>query len=111
DPRHDYTRTLTAAAPSLQSAAPPPPRELPAGTAPLVVAEHLVKDFSVSRAVRSSGTFRAVDDVSFAIARGRTLALVGESGSGKSTTARLVLGLLPATSGSITVDGAEITGL
>jgi oligopeptide/dipeptide ABC transporter ATP-binding protein len=53
---------------------------------------------------------RAVDDVSFAIDAGETLGLVGESGSGKSTTGRLLVGLTPATSGSITVFGETITG-
>jgi oligopeptide/dipeptide ABC transporter ATP-binding protein len=53
---------------------------------------------------------RAVDDVSFAIDAGETLGLVGESGSGKSTTGRMLVGLTPATSGSITLFGETITG-
>jgi peptide/nickel transport system ATP-binding protein len=54
---------------------------------------------------------RAVDDVSFAVGRGEIATVVGESGSGKSTLARLVLGLLPATSGSVTLEGREVIGL
>ncbi|MCY7301898.1 MAG: ATP-binding cassette domain-containing protein [Thermoleophilia bacterium] len=54
------------------------------------------------------GTVRAVDNVSFSISRGETLALVGESGSGKSTTARLVLRLLEATSGAVEFDGVDV---
>jgi len=50
----------------------------------------------------------AVDDVSFAIARGRTLALVGESGCGKSTLARLMVGLDAPTRGSAWVDRADV---
>ena len=50
----------------------------------------------------------AVEDVSFAIARGTTFALVGESGCGKSTIARCVSGILPVTAGSISFMGADI---
>lgn len=63
--------------------------------------EHVVKTF---------GSSRAVDDVSFAVARGEVLGLVGESGSGKSTTARCASGLLRPDSGSVLVDGSEIVG-
>ena len=54
---------------------------------------------------------RAVDDVSFTVARGETLGLVGESGSGKSTLCRTVLQLLKPTSGSVSFEGREIAGL
>jgi len=53
----------------------------------------------------------AVDGVSFAIARGRTLALVGESGCGKSTVARLLVGLYGPTRGSVHFDGQETAAL
>jgi oligopeptide transport system ATP-binding protein len=84
-------------------------------TAPaLLQVEHLVKHFTVSRGVilaRMVGQVRAVDDVSFEIARGETLALVGESGCGKSTTGRLILRLMQPTSGSVRFKGEEIAGL
>jgi peptide/nickel transport system ATP-binding protein len=51
---------------------------------------------------------KAVTDVSFTIRKGETLALVGESGSGKSTVARSVVGLLPPTSGRVTIDGVDM---
>ncbi|MBW8637111.1 ABC transporter ATP-binding protein [Hoeflea sp. WL0058] len=51
---------------------------------------------------------RAVDRVSFTIRKGETFALVGESGSGKSTIAKMVVGLLPSSSGEILFDGAPI---
>jgi peptide/nickel transport system ATP-binding protein len=53
----------------------------------------------------------AVDDVSFDIARGTTLALVGESGCGKSTVARLLVGLHAATAGSVHFDGQALASL
>jgi ABC-type oligopeptide transport system ATPase subunit len=52
---------------------------------------------------------RAVDGISFDVAGGETFGLVGESGSGKSTTARLILRLIEATSGKIIFDGVEVT--
>jgi oligopeptide transport system ATP-binding protein len=55
------------------------------------------------------GDVRAVDNISFSVASGETLALVGESGCGKSTTARAVLRLIEPTSGSVKFDGEEVT--
>ncbi|MFD1380075.1 ATP-binding cassette domain-containing protein [Fodinicurvata halophila] len=52
----------------------------------------------------------AVCDVSFSLQEGETYALVGESGSGKTTLARAIIGLNPASSGSIRFEGEEITG-
>jgi oligopeptide/dipeptide ABC transporter ATP-binding protein len=80
----------------------------------LVRVENLVKYFPV-RTVgfihRTVGNVQAVDGVSLAIPRGKTLGLVGETGSGKSTLARCVAGLLPVTSGKVTFDGKDITNL
>ena len=50
-----------------------------------------------------------VDRVSFSLERGQTLGLVGESGSGKSTVARMILGLVRPTSGTIRFEGADVT--
>ncbi len=53
----------------------------------------------------------AVDDVSFSVRRGETLALVGESGAGKSTTARAILRLVEPDAGAIAYDGADLLAL
>ncbi|GIG28403.1 dipeptide ABC transporter ATP-binding protein [Cellulomonas marina] len=77
----------------------------------IVVAEHLTKVFPLRGGGRGASDFMAVDDVSFSLARGRTLALVGESGSGKSTAANMVLGLLEPTSGTVRFDGQDVAAL
>ena len=72
-------------------------------SAPLLQVRDLAKHFQIgSRGMFSDKrrVLRAVDGVSFDLERGQTLGLVGESGCGKSTTARAIIGLHPATSGS-----------
>jgi oligopeptide/dipeptide ABC transporter ATP-binding protein len=58
---------------------------------------------------RVAGQVRAVDDLSFHIARGETLGLVGESGSGKTTAGRAILRLIEPTKGSVFFDGTDVT--
>ncbi|MFB4279712.1 dipeptide ABC transporter ATP-binding protein [Nonomuraea sp. MTCD27] len=96
-PEAGYTRRLLNDAPAL-SARPfldPPAAE------PAIVVRDLVKEFRVGRR-----PFRAVDGVSFEVARGTTHALVGESGSGKTTTARMVVRFATPTSGTVSIAGA-----
>jgi len=94
-----------------------PGREYPEAeklAGPLIRVENLSKYFTVSGNFPFSGRkkiVKAVDGVSFSIARGRTLGVVGESGCGKSTTGRAVLRLHEPTSGRIFYNNAEITGL
>ncbi|MCI5074057.1 ABC transporter ATP-binding protein [Oricola sp.] len=104
DPRHAYTQRLLAAVPKLGNAGPAATREAgPKRPVPIVEAVSLNKTFS-----DKGRDVRALDEVSFAIAPGETLALVGESGSGKSTAARAILRLIEVDSGEILQDGANI---
>ena len=59
---------------------------------------------------RPTDLVQAVDDVSLTVVRGTTLAIVGESGCGKSTLARLLARLIEPTSGTVLLDGADVTG-
>jgi len=83
------------------------------GAEPLLRVENLVKHFAVRRGLfgRQSGAVRAVDGVSFDVAIGTTLALVGESGCGKTSTAQAILRMIEPTSGTVEVDGRDITHL
>lgn len=83
-------------------------------TEPVLSAIDLVKHFDVrSKGFlrRTVGQVRAVDGVSFDLMPGCTLGLVGESGCGKSTTARLLLNLIPATSGQVLFGGHDLQAL
>jgi oligopeptide/dipeptide ABC transporter ATP-binding protein len=73
--------------------------------APLMEVRDLAVEFRVQRRVA-----RAVDDVSLNWRKGEVLGVVGESGCGKSTLARALLGLVPATRGSIALDGHDLDG-
>ncbi|MEV4107497.1 ABC transporter ATP-binding protein [Nonomuraea sp. NPDC049695] len=93
-PAAGYTKRLLNDAPALSAS---PFRDPPTDVGPAIVVRDLVKEFK---------GFRAVDGVSFEVARGTTHALVGESGSGKTTTARLVVRFAEPTSGTVSIAGA-----
>jgi oligopeptide transport system ATP-binding protein len=78
---------------------------------PLVKVRDLRKHFPVRRGLiieRQIGSVKAVDGITFDIAKGETLGLVGESGCGKTTAGRTILGLYPATSGQALIDGIDV---
>ena len=121
-PQHPYTKRLVSAAPSLASAriesahargiSVTDEELVGAGkgatsTDAIIRAEHLTKEFDIRGAKKGQDTFLAVDDVSFELRRGTTLAVVGESGSGKSTAANMVLQLLKPTEGKVYFDGED----
>lgn len=108
DPQQPYTQQLVAAAPSLHQ----PVKQTRSPGDDVVVASGLTKVYRASRgAPWRKVEQRAVDDVSFRLRRGTTLAIAGESGSGKSTLARMVLGLLQPTSGTVAFEGLNIAAL
>ena len=83
----------------------------PSSAEPLLDVRGLTKRFPLKRDFfgRPTSWRVAVDEVSLSIQRGQTVGLVGESGSGKSTLARLILRLLPASSGTVRFDGLDVT--
>lgn len=123
DPQHPYTQCLVKAAPSLASARIQSAQEqgiesseLLAGKAEasdeeVIRVENLTKEFDIRGEKGAKKKLLAVDDVSFSLRKGSTLALVGESGSGKSTVANMVLNLLDPTSGKVFYKGTDLSTL
>ena len=75
----------------------------------MINASAVTRDFSISRGMfRGKQRLKAVNGVDLNVTRGEVLALVGESGCGKTTLAKILLGLLPQTSGSISLCGTPI---
>ena len=132
-PSHAYTRKLMRATPrpgitlrdllpeeETARARPVAHNPVLAGEPPLLKVENLVKEYprkGVTTSIKKmfgttpvpeSDVFRAVDGISFEIARGESVGLVGESGCGKSTTSMMVMRLIDKTSGTITFGGEDI---
>ncbi|WP_376986509.1 dipeptide ABC transporter ATP-binding protein [Bosea sp. R86505] len=134
NPQHAYTRKLMQATPRIgmslrdllpdalkgPAAQPAAAKAVPAPDAPpLMRVENLVKEYPrppsgslfaklMGKAEEPKAPFRAVDGISFSVAKGETLGLVGESGCGKSTTSMMITRLIDKTSGSILFDGTDI---
>lgn len=123
-PAFPYTRSLLAAA-SRANAPMRPAIELDrpelrtidrdqrsiAAKAPVLEVHNLSKRFDIRKGIlnRVSGRVHAVDNVSFSLNAGETLALVGESGCGKSTTGRCIAGLTQPSSGTVRLNGRDIS--
>src|SRR5258708_32894485 len=86
------------------------PRDRGGKAQPLLMVEQLTKHFRVRGGLlnRTVATVQAVDDISFAVAKGEVLGIVGESGCGKSTTARLLMRLIEPDAGALVFDGEEV---
>ncbi|GAA4845625.1 ABC transporter ATP-binding protein [Luteimicrobium xylanilyticum] len=107
-PQNAYTKALIEAAPSLNTRRSLVVPSTEATSSPVLEVRDLVKEFPRPRAA-GGGVLRAVDGVSFALERGKTLGIVGESGSGKTTTVRLAVRLADPTSGTVLLDGEDVT--
>ena len=78
----------------------------------MIHAKNVTRNFSISRGMlRGKQTLRAVNGVDLKVDRGEVLALVGESGCGKTTLAKILLGLMPQTKGTISVCGQQINDI
>lgn len=100
NPQHPYTKKLVAARQVKTRVSRP-------GSEVAIKVENLSKVYQIKGSGFKSTPFTAVNQVSFEVRRGTTLALVGESGSGKSTVAKMLLGLEKPSSGSIEIQGQK----
>lgn len=109
-PEHPYTQALLAAVPHLGTgiAAEESVAHREPGVEPVLRMSDLVVEYPKRGRVPA---FRAVDSANLEIYPGEVLGLVGESGSGKTTIARAVVGLMPATSGELSVAGQNMVGV
>jgi peptide/nickel transport system ATP-binding protein len=126
NPQHEYTKRLVAAAPSVAAARQQTIVHGAAGAGAAgagagadgagagAASDNIIEVRGLTKVYPVRGRaddFTAVDDVSFDIPRGTTVALVGESGSGKTTTARMLLKVVEPTAGTMAFDGQDIAGL
>src|SRR5260221_720356 len=91
-----------------------PARGIRSNMAPIIEVEHLVREFRIAQRddnflrylfARRHKTVRAVDDISYSIARGEFVGYIGPNGAGKSTSIKMLAGILVPTSGVVRVNG------
>ncbi|MEO1791809.1 MAG: ABC transporter ATP-binding protein [Cyanobacteria bacterium J06629_19] len=118
NPQAEYTQTLLAAAHQLQSAGAQHSTEALSENAPILKLENITKHYTLEQSFLSKlfrqeppEPIKAVDGVSIDLYPGEILGLVGESGCGKSTLSRTLLRIVEPTSGQITFQGKDFTGL
>jgi len=106
NPKTEYSRQLLDAIPNKHTHSIEQKQTLP-----LLQVKHLKVYFPVKKSLlkRTVSNIKAVDDISFGLASGQTLALVGESGSGKTTTGKAILKLLKSSQGKIIFNGNDLS--
>ncbi len=109
DPQHPYTRKLIDALPSINHCLTQTYEEHP----PLLKVDNFCCYYPIRKGLfkRIVDYIHAVDNVSFSIQQGKTLALVGESGCGKTTLGKSLINLIPSHSGQVWIDGVSINDL
>jgi peptide/nickel transport system ATP-binding protein len=107
-PQHSYTQRLLADARATKAY-----NKVEKVYDPLIEVQELKVHFPIKKGFfqRTTGYVKAVDDVTFSIGKGKTLALVGESGSGKSTIGKAILSLLDETEGQVRFQKQNLVGL
>ncbi len=118
NPQAKYTQTLLAAAHQLQSAGAEHSTAALSESAPILKLENITKHYALEQGIigkifrqEPPEPIKAVDGVSIDLYPGEILGLVGESGCGKSTLSRTLLRIVEPTSGKITFQGSDFTGL
>ncbi|MGL5510211.1 MAG: dipeptide ABC transporter ATP-binding protein, partial [Microcoleaceae cyanobacterium] len=118
NPQHEYTQLLLEASLHTKKAGDTVVDQLPQNEIkPLLKLENLQQYYSLESGLigqlfrQEKQLIKAVDNITLDIYEGETLGLVGESGCGKSTLSRTILQLIPATSGKVLFQGAELTSL
>ncbi|MCY6381267.1 dipeptide ABC transporter ATP-binding protein [Hoeflea prorocentri] len=107
-PQQAYTRQLISAIPPLYG--PGVEDQPPVEAEPIISLANVSKTFEDRGIFRRGDSHRAVNNVSLTVAKGEIFGLAGESGSGKTTVARMIMGLIRPSGGTISVDGGAVGG-